>query len=795
MSQMRLTWISNKRKGNAMTTDKNRCVVTGLGLISAIGNNVSQCWQNAISGVSGIKKAKAVDTTDCYANLAAEVEDESLNGEEKINRVSRLCIKATDEAMKDAGLSDFDNSPKAAVIMGSCVGGVSNAEKYYKSGKKAEYVSEIPISPIANHVAKAYHAGGVVTNIANACAAGTISIAYACDLVRSGKAEVVIVGGADALASVPFAGFLSLHALDSEPCSPFNRCGGITLGEGTGALIIESYEHAAKRQAHIYCDVLGSGVSGDAHHITAPRPDGKGQMCAIRRAIESSGIKPSEIGYINAHGTGTAKNDEAEFLSLHTMFDEEDSDLSVSSTKSMVGHCLGAAGAIEAVFAIKALTEGKIPPTVGYSQEDLARLSSRAGKLDFCPNVAREKSLSTVMSNSFAFGGNNASIVFSKGTGNIETKLTRERVFITGIGIVSPIGNGLDNYIEKTISKTPIESDSNESVIDKSDYENCGLKNSFCRKLDKFSRLQAVSGMTALSDAGLTVNDDNAEQTGIVVGTSDGPLSTICDYQQDLVNKGNCSGSAFKFPNTVYNAAGGYLSICSGIRGYNVTLTNGAQSGLESIAYAVNVLNSGEEKAVLATGTDENSEIVTELYKKSGYFDGGNFKLSDGSTTLVLESDSRVLKRGVKPYAEVLGCGTADCPVEFGRISGSGKALENAISLALEDAGLTSDDIDGIVGFANGLQEVDKTESETLKNTFGERAAEIPGFNIHRVTGEGRAATACLSAAHAALILSGKLGTSVESENLGEVAASELNKLLVISYGSGGVYTAVIIAR
>ncbi|MCD8391580.1 MAG: beta-ketoacyl-[acyl-carrier-protein] synthase family protein [Firmicutes bacterium] len=777
-----------------MTTDKNRCVVTGLGMISAIGNNVSECWKNAVNGVSGIKKAEAVDTTDCYANLAAEVCDDALDniaGADELNRVSKLCLKATGEAMRDAGIDGFDYSPKAAVIMGSCVGGVSNAEEYYKNGKSAEYVREIPISPIASHIAAAYRAGGVVTNIANACAAGTISIAYACDLIRSGKADVVIAGGADAFASVPFAGFLSLHALDSDACSPFNRCGGITLGEGAGALIIESYEHASKRNAHIYCDILGAGVSGDAYHITAPRPDGKGQICAIRRAIKSSGVKLSEIGYINAHGTGTAKNDEAEFLSLHTIFDEKNSDLSVSSTKAMTGHCLGAAGAIEAVFAVKALTEGVIPPTIGYSKEDMPRLEERAGKIDFCPNKARKKRLSTVMSNSFAFGGNNASVVFSKNAGNVKPLSKRERVFITGIGIVSPIGNGVDNYIEKIKSKIASENASAESVVERADFDACGLTNAFCRKLDKFSRLQAVSGMAALSDAGLSVTEDNAEEIGIVVGTADGPLSTICDYQRDLLKKGNAAGSAFKFPNTVYNAAGGYLSICSGIRGYNVTLTSGAQSGLESIAYAVNVLHSGDEKAVLATGTDENSETVTELYDKMGYFAEEGFRLSDGSATLVLESWSGMRERGAKPYAEILGCGTASCSAQ----SGSEDALERAALLALDDAGITAGDINGIVGFANGLSEVDRIETEFISNVFGERAGAIPVFNIRSVTGEGRAATAALSAAHAALIFTGKLGKIVESENLGMVAASALKNILVISYSDGGTYTAVIITR
>ncbi|MDE5566239.1 MAG: hypothetical protein K2I77_04565, partial [Anaeroplasmataceae bacterium] len=262
-----------------MTLDKNRCVVTGLGVISAIGNNVEECWNNALKSVSGIEKTTTVDTEECYANLAAEVKDKTLDQiphSEGMDRVSKLCLKASLEALEDAGLKTFSFDNRVSVIMGSCVGGAVSIEEYFKNDRPKEVVAQMPISAIASQVASVVEAGGVVTNVANACAAGTISIAYACDLIRAGKADVVIAGGADAFASVPYSGFLALHALDANPCSPFNHCTGITLGEGAGCVIVESYEHAKKRNAKMYCEVLGSGVSSEAHHITATRPDGEG---------------------------------------------------------------------------------------------------------------------------------------------------------------------------------------------------------------------------------------------------------------------------------------------------------------------------------------------------------------------------------------------------------------------------------------------------------------------------------------------------------------------------------------
>lgn len=795
-----------------MTDNKNRCVVTGLGMICAIGNNVDETWNNALAGKSGIANTTSVDTTDCYATLAAEVNDDTLDScphSEEMDRVSKLCVKAADEAIKDAALTIADDErTRVSVIMGSCVGGVVSVENYYRGDKAASDVTKMPISAIANEIAYVYGADGVVMNIANACAAGTISIAYACDLIRAGKCDVAIAGGADAFAAVPYAGFLALHALDENGCSPFNRCQGITLGEGSGVVIVESYEHAMKRNAKMYCEVLGSGVSSDAHHITAPREDGEGQMNAIRRGIASSGLSEDAVGYINAHGTGTAKNDMAEFLSLHTIFDGKNDNLSVSSTKAMVGHCLGAAGAIEAVFAIKALTENKIPPTLGYTEENLEVLKERAGKIDFMPNVAKDKELNTVVSNSFAFGGNNASIVFSKDAGDVKDVDTKKNVYITGLGIVSSCGNGIDNYIEKVNGDVAPESASVASVVDKPDFEAVGLKSSFYRKLDKFSKIQAVSGMAAIQNADLTITDDNAFDIGIIVGTAAGPLSTICEFQMNLIEHGNAAGSAFQFPNTVYNAAGGYLSICSGIKGYNATDTNGSQSGLQSIAYGTEVLRQGKNDIILATGTDENSEIMAELYTKMGqlsdkvvtaYSGNDGFVFGDGSTSIVLETEESMKKRGVKPYAVVSGYGMAHKSVAFGEVKGSDEGLVNAIKLALEDAGMSTADLDAIVGFGNGKSDIDEIELGAYK-TVG--IDTLPVYSVKDITGEGRAASATLSAAHAAMLMSDKVDIASKAyvADGGKMVKKAVDKaglknILVTSYGVGGSYTAIIISR
>lgn len=783
-----------------------RCVVTGLGMINAIGKNVDECWNNALLGKEGIDKVKSVNSDDCYAHLGAEIKDGDLETNDKYDRVSSICIQASKEAMKDAKITENEeDADRFGVIMGSCVGGVVSIENFIEKGEKTEDINKMSISSIANNVANIAGAKGVVTNIGNACAASTMSVAYACELIRAGVGDMFIAGGADAFASVPFAGFTALHALSENPCSPFNHSNGITLGEGAGAIVVESYEHAVKRGAHIYCDVLSAGISSDAHHITAPRPDGIGQMYAIRTAMEKSGIKPEELSYVNAHGTGTAKNDEAEFLSLHTIFDDVNDDLSVSSTKAMVGHCLGAAGAIEAVYAIKALTEGKIPPTIGYSDEDLEALKEKAGKIDFMPNKMREKEMNYVMSNSFAFGGSNASIIFSKKDGNVKETENDEKIYITGLGIVSPLGNGTANYIDKVNTGEKVDSASACSTLGKEDFDKYDIKLAFYRKLDNLSTMQVVSGIEAINDAGFEVSDENAEDYGMIIGTGDGPLTTVYQFQEHISKEGTQNGSAFNFPNTVYNAAGGYLSIKTGMRGYNVTVTNGYQSGLSSICYAANEIKQNRAKAMLATGTDENSEVMNKLYSKlnlvanerNDVYDKENgMILSDGSVSVALESESQAKSHEAMIYAEVAGYAMTHECVEYGEIKGSDAGLSRAISEALKNAGLEEKDIDCVFGFANGIKDVNEIE----KNVVGKVFAGKPVINVKDYVGEARAAAATLSAAHAALILSGKISGkekaySIENGNVKsiEVDTKNLKNAIALSYATGGSYCAVVL--
>ncbi len=804
-----------------MVGNDKRCVITGLGMINAIGDTVDESWKNCISGVCGIDVVKSIDTTECYAHMGAESKEcfdvDAGEDADKMDRVSLLCVKAAKEALGDSKIEINDNNAdRVGVIIGSCVGGAISIQKFFTENEEdpsktdANDIVKMPIGAIANNVAKIAGAKGVVTNVGNACAASTISVEYACDLIRAGVGDAFIVGGSDSFSALAFGGFTALHALDTDPCSPYNKSKGITLGEGAGALIVESYEHAAARGAHIYCDVIGGGISSDAHHITAPRPDSEGQMNAMKWALDNAQLTPDKIGYINGHATGTPLNDSTETQAMQNIFGDCD-NVSVDSTKSMVGHCLGAAGAVEAIYTVKALTTSTLPATIGYSEEDLANLKERAGKLDFLPNESKHKDVDYAMTNNFAFGGCNASLIFAKEPKAVKPQ-EDNKVYVTGFGLVSALGNSVEEYVENAKSgKTAAENGSIHANVGADDYKEHEIKLNFYRKLDKLSQIQVVSGRSCLKSAGVTVTPENETEIGMIIGTSDGPATDIINFHEGLIKNGLQAGSAFVFPNTVYNAAGGYLSINSGVKGVNVTVTNGMQSGLQSVCYAYNVVRDGAEKMMMACGVDENTDTMQLLYGKLGYMSDGTdttpygksgktFVLGEGSTSMMLESEASANARGAVKYAQIAGYGMAHESVTVGTLAGSDAALDKAITNACKNAGITVNDIDAIVGFGNGNTTVDTIEMNSYERVFGNN--QKPVHSVKTLVGEARAAAATLEAVHASLMLAGKLDKNqpayiFENGTAKEITAdtSAYKYVLATSFAVGGSYCAVVLKK
>ncbi len=410
--------------------DRKRVVITGLGTITPLGNDVETTWHALLGGRSGIGPITLFDTSDIKYRIAGEVKDFdplALFGAREARRMDRFthfALAAAKQALDDSRLViTKENASRVGAVMGSGIGGVGTLlEEAAKAAEKGEaWVSPhmVPMmlpDTAPGKIAIEFGLRGPNMSIATACASGTNAIGEAAAMIRRGAADAMLTGGAEAgIVKLAVAGFgnmgaLSMRVDDPQRASrPFDKeRDGFVPGEGAGVLVLESEEHALARGAHIYGQVLGYGASADAYHITAPLETGEGAILAMRTALAEAELAPGDIDYVNAHGTSTPLNDKAETLAIKAVMGEAAYQVAISSTKSMTGHLLGAAGAIEAVFCIKAIQTGQIPPTINYENPD------PECDLDYTPNTARQMQVDVTMSNSFGFGGHNACIIIGK---------------------------------------------------------------------------------------------------------------------------------------------------------------------------------------------------------------------------------------------------------------------------------------------------------------------------------------------------------------------------------------------
>lgn len=411
------------------SVEKKRVVVTGLGAVTPIGNDVETAWSNAIAGVSGIGPLTRLNADEYPAKVAAQLKDFQPENyfdkkeARKMDRFTQYAVAASLMAVKDAQLEITDEiAPRVGVWIGSGIGGMETFEQQYEIFQEKGYRRVSPFfvpmlipDMATGQVSIALGAKGMNSCTVTACATGTNSIGDAFKVIQRGDADVMVTGGTEApITKMSVAGFCANKALSTNPdpetaCRPFDQNrDGFIIGEGAGILVLEELEHALARGAKIYAEIVGYGATGDAHHITAPAPGGEGGVRAMRQAIADAGMQPSEIDYINAHGTSTEYNDKYETMAIKEVFGEHAYKVAISSTKSMTGHLLGAAGGVEAIFSIKAIEEGIIPPTIHYETPD------PECDLDYVPNKARKQEIKAVLSNSLGFGGHNATIILKK---------------------------------------------------------------------------------------------------------------------------------------------------------------------------------------------------------------------------------------------------------------------------------------------------------------------------------------------------------------------------------------------
>lgn len=407
-----------------------KVVITGLGCVSPLGNDVSTTWQNAIAGRSGVGPITLFDASQFETQIAAEVkgfDPAALFGRKEARRMDRytqFAVAAAQQALLDANLTITEaNRDRIGVMVGSGIGGIgtlnSEIEVLLQKGPRRVSPFLVPMmlpDSAGGQIAIQFGMRGPNLGLSSACATATNAIGEAFEMIRAGRAEVMLAGGAEAgVVPVAVAGFNAMNAISrrndapERASRPFDKeRDGFVLGEGGAVLVLESDTHARARGARIYGEVVGYGITNDAHHISAPLEDGAGAVASMQGALTQAGLAPRQIDYLNAHGTSTPLNDKSETAAVKTLFGEYAYDLPLSSTKSMTGHLLGAAGAVEAVLSVQVLREGLLPPTINRDTPD------PECDLDYIPHTHRAKAVRYVMSNSFGFGGHNACLIFGQ---------------------------------------------------------------------------------------------------------------------------------------------------------------------------------------------------------------------------------------------------------------------------------------------------------------------------------------------------------------------------------------------
>ncbi|MBY0121032.1 beta-ketoacyl-ACP synthase II [Bacillus sp. S/N-304-OC-R1] len=408
---------------------KRRVVVTGIGAVTPLGNDVETTWKNILSGVSGVGPLTRVNADEYPVKVAAEVKEFNVENfidkkdARKMDRFTHYAVAASLMAVKDANLAiNEENAHRVGVWIGSGIGGMETFENQFETFLNRGYRRVSPFfvpmmipDMATGQVSITLGAKGFNSCTVTACATGTNSIGDAFKVIQRGDADAMVTGGAEApITKMSVAGFCANTALSTNPdpktaSRPFDKNrDGFVIGEGAGIVVLEELEHALARGAKIYAEIVGYGATGDAYHITAPAPEGEGGARAMKMAIDDAGLAPEDIDYINAHGTSTDYNDKYETMAIKQVFGDQAYNLAISSTKSMTGHLLGAAGGVEAIFTVLAMKESVLPPTINYETPD------PECDLDYVPNEARKKEIKAAISNSLGFGGHNATIAFKK---------------------------------------------------------------------------------------------------------------------------------------------------------------------------------------------------------------------------------------------------------------------------------------------------------------------------------------------------------------------------------------------
>lgn len=721
-----------------------RPVLSGMGIVTPIADDVDTLCDLAMSGQNAFREIDRFATDWCESDLACAfgLGDDAKSSPDGfrrkwMDRAVWYLLDALDRALASAKLDLNSYDPeRVAIILGTSHSGLVTTEDLFEASRSGTLtdtdprrVLAIPASHICSAVAAATGAKGVRRTISSACASSTGAMGSAADLIRSGKADVVITGGTDTVSLAVLAGFNSLRALAADGCSPFGTNPGITLGEGAGVFILERLDHAAKRGADVQAEIMGYALSGDAHHATAPDDQGDGIARVLTAALADADVAPNEVDYLSAHGTGTDANDIAESRATAAIFGDS---VPLSTPKSIIGHTLGASGVIETALTLGLAERDMIAPTLGFDG-----LREGCEALDYVPNAARAKTVDTFVCNNYGFGGNNASVVMKR---NVARKVRgtsaqpkQNRVFISGTSTVNASGEtGSDSLVSMMFAAA--KGDAEPTTYKVKDDR---LPASFKRQIGRTSPMVkfAVSATgEALARAGL--NKELHADTGLIYSVVTGAQKSTEKYMESIATDGPGFASAQQFPNTTNNAPAGQVSIAYGLKGYNTTLCGSAGS----MGYAIELIANGRQDRVVGAAADEHTDLLEQFYDHAGLLAdtsvapfagqrGINF--GEGAAAILFESETSLGARSVAPMAEIIGWAESHDGTYLG-INRKGEALSRAIEAALSQADVTQDQIDLVIAGGTGPGYFGKAELKALA-----RFEEAQVKRISPVVGNG----------------------------------------------------------
>jgi 3-oxoacyl-[acyl-carrier-protein] synthase II len=734
-------------------------VITGMGAAASIGVGLDAFFRGIAAGRTGIRAALRFSTSAYAVSLGATIDPAALpagtlgddpdhDADSAIDPCAALALVAAREAMNRSGIAAAKLPPaRLAIVMGTSAGGLHARSAYEFTDPRDRARRHRLLERSGFHtqtaaVADALGLDGPRLTLSTACASSTHALAHARDLLRSGLADAVLTGGVDLLIEETFAGFHAMGAISPEPCAPFSMPVGMSVGEGAGFVVLERLGDAARRGQPPLGAVLGAGSSSDGHHPTAPDPTGIGIARALRAALDDAGVTPEQIGYFNAHGTGTEANDLAEWRALQRVFGAGVDALPVSSTKGYLGHTLGAAGILEIIATLLAMQRGLLPPTLGFTT------SRGHGPSDLIAEPApRPAKVRYALKSSSAFGGANGAIVLAGDARDapvVTAPSAPAPVVILGASALAAHGfEGLDAALRSGVPLwKPV--DATGSLVPLPAFAARVPPIPFARLvrgvdprgMDTITRFLTTAAALALADAGLVVRGPLRDRIGLIVGAGRLPWDSADAFWDSIRARGFSRLSAPAFSRIVMNAAAGAAARTLSLLGPTSLLAGGPLGGLQALITAASHLaHRDDADALVAGAADElGPGMLADHAFSHAEFDAP--VRGEGAACFILARASSTLATAKNVRAHVLGAG----------LSGP-RGLDVAIRIALQSGEISPSDVDAVYGSADGLVASGRVELNALRAVFGPRLAQIPLTNPATILGACESLSALTTAA------------------------------------------------